>query len=158
MIPRLRVRTIRSLDSNITNNSLLMKLNPASARDEGASSTFTRLTTPSAPSASMSRFVNSPSPDHPDVSTSIRRWYRSDVRRRRMRDYRQMRRFRPQAKGQIPGATRPTRDAGARRRRSTVGAESCRGTPSLPWNRAQRGKVCYWDWDWDWDWGPGTGD
>ena len=59
---------------NRTNTSLLMKLKPESSREAGASSTFTRLTQPTAPSASMSRFVNSPSPDQPEVSTCTTRW------------------------------------------------------------------------------------
>src|SRR6476661_7812472 len=75
MSPNLRVRTVREAEANCTNSSLLMKLKSASARVDGASSTFRNLTAWRAPIASISRCVSSPSPDHPEASTSIRRWY-----------------------------------------------------------------------------------
>ena len=70
MNPSFRVRTTRGAEANCTNSSLLMKLNPASARVAGASSTFTKRTPDTPSRAAMMRRVNSPSPDQPDVSSS----------------------------------------------------------------------------------------
>jgi hypothetical protein len=69
--PSFRARTTRDADANPTNTSLLMKLKPASARDAGASSTFTNRIQGTVSNAATRRWVNSPSPDHPDVSRSI---------------------------------------------------------------------------------------